>query len=134
MMNKINELKEELSFFDEELEKYEYIIELGKNSNSLDNEDKKEENIIQGCTSKLWLTYEYKNDNLIFHTDSDTVIVRGLATIIENIFSNEKAKDIVYFKTDILKGLGLTQIITPNRQNGIGNMIKQIQRLAKEKL
>jgi cysteine desulfuration protein SufE len=134
MITKINELKEELSFFQEELEKYEDIIEIGKSSKPLEEKYKIEENLIQGCTSKLWLVCEYKDNSLVFHTDSDTVIVRGLAKIIENIFSNQKAKDILSFQSDILKSLGLTQIITPNRQNGIGNMINKIQKLAKEKI
>ncbi len=132
IIDKINELKEELSFFEEELEKYEYIIEIGKTSKTLDEKDKIEENLVQGCTSKLWLVFQKDKDNIILHTDSDTVIVRGLAKIIENIFSNEKVQDILDFDIDILKDLGLTQIITPSRQNGIGNMINKIKQLAKE--
>ena len=132
--DKIDELKEELSFFEEELEKYEYIIEIGKTSKSLKETDRIEENLIQGCTSKLWLIIKKDGNNLILSTDSDTVIVRGLAKIIEDIFSNQKAKDIVDFDVDILKDLGLTQIITPSRQNGIGNMIKKIQEFAKGKI
>ena len=132
IIDKIEELKEELSFFEEELEKYEYIIEIGKTSNSLEGEDRIEENLIRGCTSKLWLTIKKDGDNLILSTDSDTVIVRGLAKIIQDIFSNQKAQDIVDFDVDILKDLGLTQVITPSRQNGVGNMIKKIQQFAKE--
>ena len=132
IIEKIDELKEELSFFEEELEKYEYIIEIGKTSKSLEESEKIEENLIQGCTSKLWLSIKQDKDTLILSTDSDTVIVRGLAKIIENIFSNQKIKDIIDFDIDILKQLGLTQIITPSRQNGIGNMINKIQQLAKE--
>ena len=138
IVNKIDELKEELSFFEEEIEKYEYIIEIGKNSKVLEEKDKIDENRIRGCTSKLWLVCkEQKKEDkniLSFESDSDTVIVRGLAKIIASMFSNQKAKDIADFEIDILKSLDLKQIITPSRQNGIGNMIKKIQEFAKGKI
>ena len=138
IINKIDELKEELSFFEEEIEKYEYIIEIGKNSKALEEKDKIDENRIRGCTSKLWLICkEQKKEDkniLSFESDSDTVIVRGLAKIIASMFSNQKAKDIADFEIDILKSLNLKQIITPSRQNGIGNMIKKIQEFAKGKI
>lgn len=130
IQTKIDELKEQLSFFEDEIDKYEFIIELGKTSQSLDEKYKTDDNIIRGCASRVWLVCQNNETNMIFSTDSETVIVRGLAKIVQDIFSNESAKDIQDFDINLLSSLGLTQIITPSRQNGVGNMIKKIKKYA----
>jgi len=130
--SKIEDLKEDLSLFQEELEKYEYIIELGKATSLFKEENKTRENLIHGCTSKLWIVLQNKDGKIIFDTDSETVIVRGLAQIVQNIFSQESPKDIIDFDENILASLGLTQIITPSRQNGVGNMIKRIKKYSQQ--
>lgn len=130
---KIEEFKDDLELFDDELEKYQYIIDLGKKLTPLDEKDMTDENLVQGCTSKVWLIKDESNDELIFKADSNAAIVKGLVFIITTIFSNEKKADINNFDVNILDTLNLTEIITPNRQSGVQGMIKKIKEYAKEK-
>ncbi|ADG92534.1 MULTISPECIES: SufE family protein [Arcobacter] len=130
---KIEEFKDDLELFDDELEKYQFIIDLGKKLSPLDEKEMVEENLVQGCTSKVWLVKDKKNDELIFRADSNAAIVKGLVYIITTIFSNEKKDDINTLDINILDKLNLTEIITPNRQSGVQGMIKKIKEYAKEK-
>jgi cysteine desulfuration protein SufE len=130
---KIEEFKDDLELFDDELEKYQFIIDLGKKLNPLDEKEMVDENLVQGCTSKVWLVKDKKNDELIFRADSNAAIVKGLVYIITTIFSNEKKDDINNLDINILDKLNLTEIITPNRQSGVQGMIKKIKEYAKEK-
>tara|TARA_R110002033_G_scaffold10172_8_gene33423 strand:- start:32193 stop:32600 length:408 start_codon:yes stop_codon:yes gene_type:complete len=130
---KIEEFKDDLELFDDELEKYQYIIDLGKKLNPLDEKEMVDENLVQGCTSKVWLVKDKKNEELIFRADSNAAIVKGLVYIITTIFSNEKKDDINNLDINILDKLNLTEIITPNRQSGVQGMIKKIKEYAKEK-
>ncbi len=130
---KIEEFKDDLELFDDELEKYQYIIDLGKKLNPLDEKDMIEENLVQGCTSKVWLLKDGNSDTLTFRADSNAAIVKGLVYIITTIFSNEKKDEINSFDINILDNLDLTEIITPNRQSGVQGMIKKIKEYAKEK-
>lgn len=129
---KIEEFKDDLELFDDELEKYQYIIDLGKKLNPLDEKDMIEENLVQGCTSKVWLLKDIKNNELVFKADSNAAIVKGLVYIITTIFSNEKKDDINNLDINILDRLNLSEIITPNRQSGVQGMIKKIKEYAKE--
>ncbi|PLY09276.1 MAG: Fe-S metabolism associated SufE [Arcobacter sp.] len=128
---KIDEFKDDLELFDDELEKYQYIIDLGKKLNSLDEKEMIDENLVQGCTSKVWLIKDKNSDELIFRADSNAAIVKGLVYIITTIFSNEKKDDINNLDINILDRLNLTEIITPNRQSGVQGMIKKIKEYAK---
>jgi cysteine desulfuration protein SufE len=128
---KIEEFKDDLELFDDELEKYQYIIDLGKKLNSLDEKEMIDENLVQGCTSKVWLIKDKNSDELIFRADSNAAIVKGLVYMITTIFSNEKKDDINNLDINILDRLNLTEIITPNRQSGVQGMIKKIKEYAK---
>lgn len=130
---KIEEFKDDLELFDDELEKYQYIIDLGKKLNNLDEEEMLDENLVQGCTSKVWLVKDENDDILTFRADSNAAIVKGLVYIITTIFSNEKKDDINNLDINILDKLNLIEIITPNRQSGVQGMIKKIKEYAKEK-
>lgn len=129
---RIEEIVEELSFFDDELEKYEYLVDTGKALAPLSEYEKKDKYLIQGCTSQVWLICEKKDGKLIFRGDSNTVIVKGLVAIIIKIFSDLTPKEIVDFDTARLGVLGLAEIITPNRQNGLKSMIERIKIYAQE--
>ncbi|WP_419764199.1 MAG: SufE family protein [Arcobacter sp.] len=128
---KIEEFKDDLELFDDELEKYQYIIDLGKKLNPLDEKEMIDENLVQGCTSKVWLIKDKNSDELIFRADSNAAIVKGLVYIITTIFSNEKKDDINNLDINILDRLNLSEIITPNRQSGVQGMIKKIKEYAK---
>lgn len=128
---RINEIADDLELFDEDLDKYEYIIDLGKTLEPLDEKYKKDENLVQGCTSKVWLICEKKDEKLLFKADSNVAIVKGLVKILISIFSNLKADEILSFNITTLNRLNLSEIITPNRQSGVQGMLKRINEYAK---
>lgn len=129
---RVDEIAEELSFFEDELEKYEYLVDAGKELKALEENEKKDEYLIQGCTSQVWLISEERDGKLIFRGDSNTVIVKGLVALIIKIFSNLTPREIVAFDFAKLNALGLSEIITPNRQNGLKSMIERIKNYAYE--
>lgn len=121
---------EDLQLFEDDLEKYEYIIDLGKQLDKLDKDYEKDENLVQGCTSKVWLIAEQNDGKVFFHANSNAKIVNGLVYILITIFSGLTAKEILSVDINVLKQLGLSEIITPNRQSGVAGMIKRIKEYA----
>lgn len=128
--NKISRIKDDLDFFEDELQKYEYIIDLGKKLEPFKDEDKIPENIVHGCTSQVWLVCKKKEDKLIFKGTSEAVIVKGLVYIILEIFSNNTIEELKNADMDLVYELGLSEVITPNRQSGVIGMIKKIKEYA----
>ena len=127
----IHTIKDDLDFFDDELQKYEYIIDLGKKLEPIEESQKSEENLVQGCTSQVWLVPHIENDTLELNGTSDAVIVKGLVYIVLQIFNHRTLNEINEFDLNILNELGLGEIITPNRQSGVQGMIKKIIEVAK---
>jgi len=127
---RIENIKEDLDFFEDELQKYEFIIDLGKKLEPFDDKDKIPENIVHGCTSQVWLTCEEKDGKLYFHGTSDTVIVRGLVYILLTIFSDSTIEELKDVDMDIVYELNLSEVITPNRQSGVIGMMKKIKEYA----
>ena len=122
-----NEIVEEFDIFDTWMDKYEYLIELGKSVPKISEENKKEENIIKGCQSKVWLHAE-KQDGLVrFYADSDEIITKAIISLLIRIFSNQKPEDIINASLDFIDDIGLRQHLSPNRANGLNNMIKKIK-------
>ena len=122
-----NEIIEEFDIFDTWMDKYEYLIELGKSVPKINEENKKEENIIKGCQSKVWLHAE-KQDGLVrFYADSDAIITKGIISLLIRTFSNQKPEDIMNASLDFIDDIGLRQHLSPNRANGLNNMIKKIK-------
>ena len=122
-----NEIVEEFDIFDTWMDKYEYLIELGKSVPKINEENKKEENIIKGCQSKVWLHAE-KHDGLVrFYADSDAIITKGIISLLLRTFSNQKPEDIINASLDFIDDIGLRQHLSPNRANGLNNMIKKIK-------
>jgi len=130
MEQRVLQIKEDLELFDNDLDKYEYIIDLGKSLEPLDKDNEKDENLVQGCTSKVWLICEKKEDKLHFKANSNAMIVKGLVYILITLFSNLRAKEILDINLDVLKKLNLAEIITPNRQSGVVGMMKRIKEYA----
>ena len=128
----IQTLVDELCVFFDVMDKYEYIIELGKSLGGLEERYKTEIYRVQGCQSKVWL-HAYKKDNIIyFEADSDALIVKGLVQILIRIYTQRSAEEILNTDTSELKALGLGEIISSGRQNGIASMLKRIYSFAKE--
>lgn len=122
-----NEIVEEFDIFDTWMDKYEYLIELGKSVPKINEENKKEENIIKGCQSKVWLHAEKRDGLVRFYADSDAIITKGIISLLIRIFSNQKPEDIINASLDFIDDIGLRQHLSPNRANGLNNMIKKIK-------
>ncbi|MBU0924640.1 SufE family protein [bacterium] len=127
---RVEDIKENLDFFDDELAKYEYIIDLGKKLEEFKESDKTPENIVHGCTSQVWLTHEVKDGKMYFRGTSDAIIVKGLVYMILQIFSDSTIEELKQIDMDIVHELKLSEVITPNRQSGVIGMMKKIKEYA----
>ncbi|REG98980.1 SufE family protein [Flavobacterium aquicola] len=125
-----NDIIDEFSMFDDWMQRYEYIIELGKNLPLIKEEAKTDENLIKGCQSKVWLQGEQKEDKIVFTADSDAILTKGIIAILIRAFSNQKAIDILNADTDFIDEIGLKEHLSPTRANGLVSMIKNIKMYA----
>ncbi len=125
-----DEIVEEFSLFDDWMQRYEYIIELGKNLPLIKEEFKTEENIIKGCQSKVWLQGEQKDEAVVFTADSDAILTKGIIAILIRVFSNQKPADILEADMDFIDQIGLKEHLSPTRANGLVSMIKNIKMYA----
>ena len=117
----------EFSLFEDWMEKYEYIIELGKSIPLIDPKFKTDDNLIKGCQSKVWMHAEIKNNNVLFYADSDAIITKGIIAILIRVFSNQNPKNILKSDTKFIDEIGLKEHLSPTRANGLVSMIKQIK-------
>ena len=122
-----DEIVEEFSLFDDWMERYEYIIEIGKTLPLIDEKYKTEENIIKGCQSKVWVQGEQNEDKVVFTADSDAILTKGIIAILIRAFSNQKAADILEANTNFIDEIGLKEHLSPTRANGLVSMIKKIK-------
>jgi cysteine desulfuration protein SufE len=125
-----NDIIEEFSLFDDWMQRYEYMIDLGKSLPLIDSKYKTDENLIKGCQSKVWVHAEMKEDKVIFTADSDAIITKGIIAILIRVFSNQHPKDIIAAKTDFIDAIGLKEHLSPTRANGLVSMIKQLKMYA----
>ena len=125
-----NEIVDEFSIFDDWMQRYEYIIDLGKSLPLIDEQYKTEENIIKGCQSKVWVHAEQKGGKVIFTADSDAILTKGIIAILIRAFSNQKAVDILEADTNFIDDIGLKEHLSPTRANGLVSMIKKIKMYA----
>ncbi|CAM3865842.1 SufE family protein [Sphingobacterium prati] len=122
-----NELIEDFAFFTDWMEKYEYIIQLGKEVPLIDEQYKTEEYIIKGCQSKVWLYPEVKDGRVYFTADSDAIITKGLVSLMVKVLSGHTAKEIVDADLYFVDEIGLKEHLSPTRANGLLSMIKQMK-------
>ena len=125
-----NEIIDEFSMFDDWMQRYEYIIELGKSLPLINEEYKTDENLIKGCQSKVWLQGEQKDDKIVFTADSDAILTKGIIAILIRAFSNQKASDIINADTEFIDKIGLKEHLSATRANGLVSMIKNIKMYA----
>jgi cysteine desulfuration protein SufE len=125
-----NEIVDEFSMFDDWMQRYEYIIELGKSLPLIEEQYKIEDNIIQGCQSKVWVHAELDGDKVVFTADSDAILTKGIIAILIRAFSNQKAADILDANTDFIDEIGLKEHLSPTRANGLVSMIKKLKMYA----
>lgn len=108
-------------------ERYKYLIKLGQKLDSLPDEYKKEENLVRGCQSQVWLVTELKGDKVIFKADSDAAITKGLVALMVRFYSEEDPDTILSINPDFIKKIGLQEHLSPTRSNGLASMIKQMK-------
>ena len=126
------EVIEEFGFFDNWMDRYQYIIDLGKRLPELPAEERIEANQIKGCQSQVWFIAEQRDGRLHFRANSDAAIVSGLIAILLRIYSDKKPQDILTSSTDFIDALGLAEHLSPTRSNGLDSMLAAIQRFAAE--
>jgi len=125
-----NEIIEEFALFDEWMDKYEHIIELGKELPIIKEENKTEDNLIKGCQSRVWLQADLTDGKLIFSADSDAIITKGIIALVIQVFSNQTPKDITEADLFFIDKIGLQEHLSPTRSNGLVAMVKQIKMYA----
>jgi cysteine desulfuration protein SufE len=125
-----DEIVDEFSMFDDWMQRYEYIIELGKSLPLIEEQYKTDDNIIQGCQSKVWVHAELDGDKVVFTADSDAILTKGIIAILIRAFSNQKASAILDANTDFIDEIGLKEHLSPTRANGLVSMIKKLKMYA----
>jgi len=125
-----HEIVDEFSMFDDWMQRYEYIIDLGKSLPLIDEQFKTEDNIIKGCQSKVWVHAEQNGDKVVFTADSDAILTKGIIAILIRAFSNQKAADILEANTDFIDEIGLKEHLSATRANGLVSMVKKIKMYA----
>ena len=133
-MNNIEKIQtniiSEFNMFNAWKEKYEYLIELGKELKKLPVQKKKEENLIEGCQSNVWLVAEYNNGVVNFFADSDAIITKGLVSLLLRIFSGQRPLDILNANYNFIDAIGFKKHLSINRANGLESMLNEIKKYA----
>ena len=124
------EIVDEFSMFEDWMQRYEYMIELGKSLPLIDEQYKVDENLIKGCQSKVWLHSKLEGDKVIFTADSDAIITKGIVAILIRSFSHQEPQAILDADTNFIDEIGLKEHLSPTRANGLVSMIKQIKMYA----
>lgn len=129
-----NEVVDEFSMFDEWLDKYEYLIELGKSLKRYPEEDKTDDKLIKGCQSRVWLDYKMENGVIVFNADSDAIITKGIISLLIRIYSGRKPEEIISSDFSVVEKIGLKENLSPTRANGLVSMIQKIREIAASNL
>ena len=130
LKEKQEQIIEDFSMFDEWLDKYEYLIELGKSLEGLPDEKKTEANLIKGCQSRVWLDCEMSDGKLFFAADSDAIITRGIIALLIQVYSGHTPSEILADDFSFIESLGLKENLSPTRANGLVSMIATIRQKA----
>ena len=137
-MKSLQEVKEaivdDFSTYDEWLDKYEYLIELGKNLSAYPEEKKTDDRLIQGCQSRVWLDSEVRDGRIWFTADSDAIITKGIISLLISVYSGRTASEIYGDDFGFSTEIGLKENLSPTRANGLASMIARIKTIAEENL
>lgn len=117
----------EFSIFDDWMDKYNYLIDMGKTLPMIDAKYKTDQYLISGCQSRVWLSAEMENGKVVFKADSDAVITKGIVNLLIRVLSDQKPGDIIAAKLDFIDKIGLKDHLSPTRSNGLTSMIKQMK-------
>ncbi|MBS1917956.1 MAG: SufE family protein [Bacteroidetes bacterium] len=124
------EIVEEFSLFDSWDDKYEYIIDMGKKLQPLEDEYKVDANKVRGCQSTVWLVAEYRDGRIFFKAESDAIIVKGLISMLIRVLSGQSPDDIINAKLNFIQEIGMTTHLAQTRSNGLLSMVKQMKNYA----
>lgn len=124
------EIIDEFSVYDDWMDKYAYLIEIGTAMPDMDEWHKTDDNLIKGCQSRVWFYAELRDGLLYFTADSDAIITKGIAGLLVRVFSGQKPADIAKADLKFIDEIGLTQHLSPTRSNGLLSMVKQIKMYA----
>ncbi len=123
---------EDFSAFDEWLDKYEYLIDLGKNLTDYPEEAKTDDRLVKGCQSRVWLDFKVEDGKIFFNADSDAVITKGIISLLISIYSGRTPQEILSSDFSVVEKIGLKENLSPTRANGLVSMISKIRGLATE--
>lgn len=127
---KQDQIIEDFEMFEDWMDKYEYIIQLGKDLPEMDSSYKTDDNLIKGCQSRVWLHPEYTRGQLCFNADSDALITKGLVSMVVQVLSCHSPKEIADAEIYFVDKIGLTSHLSPTRSNGLLSMLKQMKMYA----
>lgn len=135
MEKSLQEIKDEViesfSMYEEWLDKYEYIIDLGKSLEPLPEEKKTEDKLIKGCQSRVWLDSELRDGRIYFSADSDAIITKGIISLLISVYSGRTAEEIASDDFAFVEEIGLKENLSPTRANGLASMIERIKTIAR---
>lgn len=129
-----NEVVDEFSMFDEWLDKYEYLIELGKSLKDYPESDKIDGKLIKGCQSRVWLDYKVADGKIFFNADSDAIITKGIISLLIRIYSGRTPQEIFSSDFSVVDRIGLKENLSPTRAGGLASMIEKIREVAAENI
>lgn len=121
------EIIEEFSLFDDWMQKYEYIIDLGKDLPLIDEKYKLDENLIKGCQSRVWLHASNQDGKIQFTADSDAIITKGIISLLIRVLNNQSSQNIMDAQLSFIDQIGLKEHLSPTRSNGLVSMVKQMK-------
>lgn len=127
-----NEVVDTFSMYDEWLDKYEYLIDLGKNLEAYPEECKTEDKLIKGCQSRVWLDYKVQDGRIYFKADSDAIITKGIISLLISVYSGRTPEEIASSDFGFIEKIGLKENLSPTRANGLASMIDTIKAVALE--
>lgn len=127
-----NEVVDTFSIYEEWLDKYEYLIDLGKNLEAYPEECKTEDKLIKGCQSRVWLDYKVQDGRIYFRADSDAIITKGIISLLISVYSGRTPEEIASSDFGFIEKIGLKENLSPTRANGLASMIATIKAVALE--
>ncbi|WP_454947074.1 SufE family protein [Capnocytophaga leadbetteri] len=125
-----SEIIEEFSLFEDWMQRYEYMIELGKSLPLIAEQYKTDDYLIKGCQSQVWLHADYQEGKIFFTADSDAIITKGIVALLVRVYSGHTSEEILAAKTDFIDQIGLKEHLSPTRANGLVSMLEQMKRYA----
>lgn len=125
-----NEIVDEFSIFDDWLDKYEYIIELGKSLEEYPEDRKTDDKLVKGCQSRVWIDFKVEDGKIFFNADSDAIITKGIISLLVRIYSGRTPQEILSSDFSVVEKIGLKENLSPTRANGLVSMIQMIREIA----